>query len=117
MDLSAWIASITCCVMVLIMASGEFVSTVCADAPALANENSAANSGIRNNFFISNWASKIVQALERTLTREFDGNPCANCESRIDLLRLRAQRNLKEGKLNRLGGTSWPAGICVVSGP
>src|SRR6185437_4661761 len=99
MDLSAWIASITCWVMVLTMASGEVVSTVCADAPTLANENNAANSGIRKNFFISNLASKIVQALERTLTREFDGNPCANCESRIDLLRLRAQCNFKDGKL------------------
>src|SRR6185437_956649 len=88
-----------------------------ADAPTLANENNAANSGIRKNFFISNLASKIVQALERTLTCEFDGNPCANCESRIDLLRLRAQCTFKDGKLKRAGGTSSPAGICVVAGP
>src|SRR5947209_6649079 len=27
------------------------------------------------------------------------------------------QRNLNDGKLKRVGGTSWPAGICVVSGP
>ena len=55
-DLSARTASITCCVTVLIRPSGELESTACADAPALANENSAANNGIRNSFFISNLA-------------------------------------------------------------